>query len=63
MFAETVRDAVCAPTALGTNVTLIVQLTPTAKVEGQVFVWLKSGVTAMPEMVRGKSPVLLYVKV
>ena len=56
---ETVSDAVWVPVDRGTNVTVMVQLAFTAKEAGQLFVWLKSGVTATPEMVKGRSPVLV----
>jgi len=56
---ETVSEAVCVPVERGTNVTVMVQLAFTAKVAGQVLVWLKSGVTATLETVNGRSPVFV----
>jgi len=56
---ETVSDAVCVPVERGTKATLMVQLVFTAKLGGQLFVWLKSPVTATPEIVNDRSPVLV----
>src|SRR5579864_989223 len=39
----------------------MVQPAPVAKVAGQLFVWEKSPLTEMPEMLRAASPVLLRV--
>jgi hypothetical protein len=42
-LSENMRLALSAPLMLGVNLALVVQLAPAARVEPQVFVWLKSG--------------------
>jgi hypothetical protein len=57
---------VTLPDALGVNVILTVQLAPDAKVAGgtgQVLVWAKVPVTAIPDTVNGPVPVLESVTV
>jgi hypothetical protein len=49
------------PTAVGVNVTLIVQLAPAARVEGHVLVCAKSPVAAIPVISSGALPVLANV--
>jgi len=60
---ETVSDAVCVLLECGAKVTLMVQLVLVAKVAGQLLVWLKSAGTDTLDMLRPKSPVLVYVNV
>ena len=49
------------PTAVGVNVTLIVQVAPIARVEGHVSVCAKSPVGAIPVISSGALPVLVNV--
>ncbi len=55
----TARVPLRGPVAVGVNVTLIVQLEETASEAGQLLVWAKSPVAAMPEMETGRSPVFV----
>ncbi len=56
-----VRVPVRAPSAVGLNVTVIVQLAPAATLAPQVFAWLKSPLTPMLVMFNAAVPVLLSV--
>jgi hypothetical protein len=56
-LSATVTEPDRAPTAAGVKVTLIEQLAPTASVVPHVFVWAKSPVIVIPEIVRGALPV------
>ena len=56
-LSTTVTEPDRVPTAAGVKVTLIEQLAPTASVVPHVFVWEKSPVIVIPEIVTGVVPV------
>ena len=58
----TVSLPVRVPVIVGVKVTLMVQLAPAESVPGQAFVWAKSPVTEMPEMVTAELRLLVKVK-
>ena len=60
-MSEAVKTPVSVPLAAGLKVTLMVQEPPTAKIMPQVWVWEKSPLIAMPEMIRVAVPVFLRV--
>jgi hypothetical protein len=57
----TISAPVLVPVVVGENVTLMMQLVATARVEEQVFVWAKSPVTAMLAIFSVAVPLLLRV--
>ena len=61
MLSVTVRVPARVPVADGVKITLIEQLPVAERIEPQVLAWLKSPVTAMPEIFKSASPVLLKV--
>lgn len=56
-LSATVTEPERVPTAVGVKVTLIEQLAPAASVVPHVFVWPKSPVMVIPEIVSGAVPV------
>ncbi len=65
MAALSVRVSapVPVPEAVGVKVTPMEQLAPAARFEPQLFVWLKSPLTAMPAMVSVVLPELVNITV
>jgi hypothetical protein len=60
-LSETLRVPVLVPLAVGLKVTLMVQEAPTAKRAPHVWVWGKSPLAAILDMVRVTVPVFLRV--
>src|SRR5580704_9038262 len=60
-LSVTVIAPLRVPVAVGVNVTLIVQEPPTATMLPQLFVWLKSPVATILEILRDALPVLFSV--
>src|SRR5438093_2063697 len=60
-LSTSVRAPTLWPTALGVNVTLTVQLEPTATGPLHVLVWAKSPLVEILMNTKGKSPILLTV--
>lgn len=58
------KEAVRGPVAKGVNETLIAQFVPAARLAGQLFVEEKSFEMerAIPEMMSGRSPILVSVR-
>lgn len=63
LLLETLSEPLRVPIAVGWKVTWMAQLLPTARLAGQVLVWVKSPLTDTPEMLRGSVPVLESVTV
>ena len=64
-FASSVTDRfpVASPFCTGVNFTWIWQFAPTARLEGQLFVWLNGPFVEILEMFTGTDPVLASVAV
>lgn len=60
-LSVTVMEPVLAPRTVGVNITEIVHVPAGATDAPQLFVWLKSPITAMLEIVRAAEPELVSV--
>lgn len=58
-LSETVSAPVREPPAVGLKETVIVQFAPAARLDPQLFNWLKSPLVEMPEIVRDTFPLFV----